>query len=248
MRGMGAKKTAKLTAEQREEITRRVLAGEKTTDLGREFGVTGAYVSLLKNTALDPERFERKRKEKLQRKLTEAEHEELERIFANETPADRGLIPARERWSLDHGFQLAEKLFQKKPSVRAMKELMAPQLKRRATDWDAKPQPPQPRDVRTLSPEFAADPDFVAYYMSPIYEKIRWREYELALKDWEEREKRRAEREQVVPAEAEDPVFPELPQADPAGLPMPGRRTGKHAGSKGAAFTKPKRRKKRKRK
>ena len=37
----------KLTEEQREEIIRRVLAGEKAKALGEEYGVTRACVSLL---------------------------------------------------------------------------------------------------------------------------------------------------------------------------------------------------------
>ena len=49
--------TPRLNQDQRDEITRRVLAGETAVSLGMEFGVTRAYVALLKAQALDPERF-----------------------------------------------------------------------------------------------------------------------------------------------------------------------------------------------
>ena len=58
----------RLTKAQREEVTRRVLAGEKSPGLAREFGVSRAYVSLLKNMALKPEQFSSH--EKLTKKLT----------------------------------------------------------------------------------------------------------------------------------------------------------------------------------
>jgi hypothetical protein len=234
----------KITHEQRAEITRRVLAGESSPALAKEFGVTRSYVSLLKNTALDPKRFEREREKKLKVKLTAEQRDELERLFQSSTPAAQDLIPAREYWSLDHGFQLATKLFQKKPGVKVMKELLAPYLKRsseRSSEWaDPKPQPPGPRNIKELDPELAADPDFVAYYLSAVYEKIRWREYEIALEDWERRHAGLPECQSEDDWDEPPPAGPDaslLPAA-------PGQRTGKHAGSKGLPFTRPKRRKK----
>jgi hypothetical protein len=233
----GSDDKQRLTPEQREEATRRVLAGEKQANLAREYGCSRAYISLLKAQALDPERFKRKHETKLKLKLTDEELARLTHIFGTSTPEDNELVPAREKWSLDHGFQLAMKLFGKKPSVRAMKECMGDHLKRRPDEGDPKPKPPKPHHINQLEPELAKDPDFVAYYLSPICEQIAWKEYEFALAEWE---KRNPHGERPVPEMDGDPGW-EMSEAER--LPPPsGQRVGKHAKSKGSPFTKPKRR------
>ena len=229
--------TRRLSQEQRDEITRRVLAGEKSAALGREFGVTGAYVALLKAQALDPERFIRKSEAKLSRKLTPAELKQFTEIVSTSTPEQQGLIPARERWALDHGYQLAWRLFQKKPSVRALKEIMEPYMPKRGDFRFTKPQPPKPHHINQIDPELAKDPDYVAYYLSPICEQIAWREYEFALADWEARFA-----DQEEPQPGTEP-FASRPGEHRVGA--PGQRVGRHAKSKGSPFTPPKRRKKR---
>ena len=245
---MSEKKRPRLTEEQRAEITRRVLAGEKARELSEEFGVTRAYVALLKAQALDPERFERKREVKLARKLTEQELEKFKEVLASSTPEDHDLIPTSERWSLDHGSQLAMKLFNKRLSVRALKEWVGPHVPKRSEFRFTRPKPPKPHHINQLDPELAKDEDFVKYYLSPICEQIAWREYEMALADWEERfadsEERELAGEAGEPGELEDPQ----PMGDfrPADYGAPGKRFGKHAKSKGLPFTpKKKRRKKR---
>jgi hypothetical protein len=140
----GGGKQQRMTREQRDEATRRVLAGENASALAREYGCTRAYISLLKAQALDPERFQRKAESKLSQKLTTGERDRLRDLFETSTPEDNDLIPARPEWNLDHGFQLARKLFGKKPSVRAMKELMAPLLKRRSDAAAAQTRARQP--------------------------------------------------------------------------------------------------------
>lgn len=233
---MSGTEKQRMTPELREEATRRVLAGEKAAALAREYGCTRAYISLLKAQAIDPERFLRKSESKLSLKLTREERQRLKELFETSTPEDNELIPARETWNLDHGFQLARKLFDKKPSVRAMKELMGPLLERRADDGDPMPKPPKPPHVNQLDPELAQDPDFVAYYLSPICQKIRWREYELALADWHKRnEARQRNQPEPEPDDMMNPSWTPMPQV--------GKRIGKHARSKGSPFTKPKRRK-----
>ncbi len=225
-----------MTPEQREEATRRVLAGETAAALALEYGCTRANISLLKAQALDPERYKRKAEAKLSIKLTPEQIAKLKELFETTTPEENDLIPARPRWNLDLGFQLAKKLFDKKPSVRAMKEIMGPLLRRRPDTGDPMPEPPKPHHINQLDPELAADPDFVAYYLSPICEKIRWREYELALAEWHKRNnarlKNRSEPEEDIQM---NPGWPPTPQI--------GQRFGKHAKSKGSPFTKPKRRK-----
>jgi hypothetical protein len=232
----------RMTPAQREEATKRVLAGESAGMLAGEYGCTRAYISLLKAQAVDPDRYKRKAEAKLSLKLTAAQTAGLKRIFDSSTPEQNDLIPARESWSLDHGYQLAMKLFGKKPSVRAMKECMGDHLKRRPDEGDPKPKPPKPHHINQLDPELAKDPDFVAYYLSPICERIAWKEYEFALAEWE---KRNPHGERPVPEVDEDPEW-EIPRpATGRHAPPPGQRVGKHARSKGSPFTKPKRRKRR---
>lgn len=238
----GSDDKQRLTPEQRGEATRRVLAGETAAALAREYGCTRAYISLLKAQALDPERFRRKAEAKLSIKLTDKQIARLKEIFDTSTPEDNELIPAREKWSLDHGFQLAMKLFGKKPSVRAMKDCMGDHIKRRPDEGDPKPKPPKPHHINQLDPELAKDADFVAYYLSPVCERIAWKEYEFALAEWE---KRNPHGERPVADMNEDPEW-EIPRPTMDRYPpAPGQRIGKHAKSKGSPFTKPKRRKKR---
>jgi hypothetical protein len=229
----------RLTQAQREEITRRVLAGEKARPLADEFGVSRAYISLLKNQALDPERFVKKGP--LAKKLTPEELEKFQHTLATTTPADHGYhsYPRAEEWKLEHGFLLAKKLFNKDASKRVVTECMTPHIPKRQPFQFTRPQPPKPHHISQISPEFASDPDYVAYYLSPICEQIAWREYEMALADYEARfaadEKRVKATQEKIQAE---------PVADFRFTP-PGRRTGKHAKGKGSPFTPPKRRKRR---
>jgi hypothetical protein len=233
-----------MSPELRKEATRRVLAGERAVDLAAEYGCTRAYISLLKAQALDPERYRRKAEAKLSLKLTDLQMAELKRIFDTSTPEDNDLIPAREKWSLEHGFQLAMKLFEKKPSVRAMKECMGDHLTRRPDTGDPKPKPPKPHHINQIDPEMAKDPDYVAYYLSPLAERIARREYEIALEEWEKRH----------PNGEEDESYREPGDGDwqyPAARPQrhfaPGQRVGKHAKSKGKPFTPSKKRRKKRR-
>lgn len=233
----------RLSMETRDEIIRRVLAGENHTALAAEFGVTRAYVSLLKATALDPERFKRKAEAKFSLKLTDKEIHQLKQVFSTSTPEDNDLIPARERWTLQHGFQLVWKLFSKKPSVRAVKECMGDQLKRRPDSGHPKPKPPQPIRLNQIDPELAKDPSYVAYIQSPIYQKIAQREYEMALADWERRHPNGEEsRVRMGETEGQSKTPADFRTAPPL---APGQRVGKHAKGKGSPFTPPKKRKKR---
>lgn len=234
--------THRLTQEQRDEMTRRVLAGEPATALGGEFGVTRAYVALLKAQALDPERFIRKREARLSLKLTPAELREFDETLSSSTPEDHDLVPTSERWSLDHGHQLAWKLFKKHPSVRVIKECLTPYLPKREDFRFTRPQPPKPHHINQISPELAKDPDYVRYYLSPICEQIAWREYEMALADWDARFADTEEREQEMDKVLQEPPSSGLPEER---MSVPGHRTGKHAKSKGSPFTPPKRRHKR---
>lgn len=236
----------KLTPEQREEIVRRVLAGESSTAVAKDYGVTRACVSLLKMQAVDPEgqrrKKEAKRKKNLTIKLTDDEIELFHKEVSSGTPESHGLIPAVERWNLDHGYQMAMKLFGKRPSVRVMKELMDRHILRWEDYQHLKPKPPKPHHISQIDPELAKDEDYVAYYLSPICQQIAQREYELALEQWEERYGENASK---VREENDDDL--DFPGHQPQFMPrhVPGQRVGKHAKSKGSRHTPPKRRKKR---
>jgi hypothetical protein len=227
----------RLSNEQREELTRRVLAGEKCMPLAEEFKVSRAYVSLLKNQALDPERFTNE--EKLTKKLTAAEIAKFTEVLTSTTPTDHDFYPHSERWNMDYGARLAEKLFKKKPSVRALTELVKPHMPKRSEFKFTRPQPPKPHHISQISAEFANDPDFVAYYLSPICQQIAQREYELAVADWDARFADSEEREMAAEAKMAAPSKGNFQIA------QPGKRMGKHAKGKGSPFTPPKRKKRR---
>lgn len=232
---MSPAKRPRLTGEQRAEITRRALAGENQVEISEEFGVTRACVSLLKAQALFPERYEKKRWE-MARKLSDAELAEFRAAVLKSTPVELGLDPLTKLWCMDHGYQLAKRMFGKNPGVRVMRECMEPVLPRGKPEQLRRPQPPEPHAIEQLAPEFANDPDFVAYYLSPICEQIARREYEISLKYWIARH---GDVEEIEPAEDEPEPLPPAP-------PAPGRRIGRHAGSKGSPFTQSKRKQRKK--
>lgn len=233
----------RLTKEQRADATRRAIAGDNQTKLAKEFGCSRAYISLLKMEALHPERFREKPQGKLTRKLTDTELERLREAVRSSTPHILGLEPPLREWDADHVLQLARKWFDKKPSVRILKECLqcAPKKK-----WEdplfRRPQPPEKHHISQLSRELAQDEDFVTYYLSPAAERLEWRQYELALADWKKRfgdaEVAYPENHPESPDPEEDMDFPVMrPVHHP---PAHGQRVGKHA--KGQS--KPKRKKK----
>jgi len=232
--------THRLNRDQRDELTRRVLAGETATALGKEFGVTRAYVTLLKAQALDPERFRSQAEAKLVIKLTAAQLQRFDEVLASSTPQDHDFIPSSQRWTLEFGRQLAWKLFQKHPSARAIKQCVTPHMPRPEDFRFTRPQPPKPHHIHQILPELAVDPDYVAYYLSPLSEQIEWREYEMALADWDARFAEGEARELATARDAQA-----IAESDPQRYSAPGLRVGKHAQSKGSPFSPPKRRKQR---
>lgn len=241
----------RMTEEQRAEATRRVLAGEKATALAVEYGVTRAYISLLKAQALDPDRFNKKRESKLLRKLTDEQLEQLRHTVTTSNPDELKLDPPILRWSFDHVIQISERLFGKRPSKRVIDECLALVKSNEPDRLLRRPQPPKKHHINQLDVDLARDPDFVKYYLSPAAERLAWREYELALADWQAR----YGDAEVVDLNGEvmdgdgDEIDWEVPgdRRFSHGPPAPGQRVGKHAGSKGSPFTpsKKKRRKKR---
>lgn len=249
-----------LTKEQRAEILRRLGEGEKQVALGKEFNVTRAAISLLKQRTADPARFANKYEWK--KRLTDGEIATFKHTLDTTLPKDHDLDvlgPAPSRlWTMERGYALANKLFRKEPAVRIMKDCMGDHLTRRPDSYLTPPEPPPPRDLRRLPPELAADKDFVKYYLSPIALQIEQREYELALEHYHQLHAKFLQQQAsqatatLRPPELDDdawadPSPPPLPgtgPSDPSPPPAPGHRLGKHAKSKGSPFTKAKRTKK----
>ena len=249
-----------LTPEQRAEILRRLATGETQTSVAKDFNVTRAAISLLKQKTADPDRFVAKYG--LKKRLTATEISTLKQTLDSTLPKDHDLdcvghsLP--KFWTMDRGYALADKLFGKQPSVRIMKECLGDHLARRPDGPLAPPEPPGPRDIRRLPPELAADKSFVKYYMSPIALQIEQREYELALEHYhlqlakqQQREAANTPDDSLPPALDDDDwdddwAVPPLKTGpnNISATPPPGRRIGKHAKSKGTPFTKPKRKKK----
>jgi hypothetical protein len=232
----------RLTKEQREEAKRRVLAGETHRNLAAEFGCTPSYISWLKSEALNPEKHRKKLESQLTCKLTEAELDRLKETLRTSNPCTLGLDPPLREWDSGHVLQLARKWFDKKPSVRILKECL--QCVPKQTTYDplfCRPKPPEKHHISQLSRDLANDEDYVKYYLSPAAERLAWRQYELALADWQ---KRFGDAEVAYPKnhpESPDPDenmdFPVMqPILHP---PAHGQRVGKHAKGK----SKPKRKK-----
>ena len=237
-----------LTKEQREEALRRVAAGESQVSVAKDFHVTRAAISLLKQRTAHPERYAKRYD--LKKRLAPEEASTFKKTLDTSLPIDHGLDvigPAPSRcWTMDRAYALADKLFRRQPSVRVMKQCLGDHLKRRPDDFLTPPEPPPPRDLRRLPPDLAADKDFVKYYLSPIALQIEQREYELALEQFHKLRAdhlKRLAAKGILPPVSPDSKSPTPPikAAPPAPSSAPSPRTGKHSKSKDSPFTKPKR-------
>ncbi len=125
----------KITLEERSELVRRALAGENMAQLGREFGVTRAYVSLLRQQARDPDGFERKKRAQLDRiltkRLSEAERAVFVRELRTSVPSSRVPGSTATIWTVDEARDLADHLYGKKPGRRFLQECLNEALKAR---------------------------------------------------------------------------------------------------------------------
>lgn len=263
----------RLSAKQVEEVTRRVMAGENGAALAREFGMSRAYVSLLKRKQEEPEKFGRRRATSKRIVMTAAEEAKVEAAMSEGPPEAHGMT-WHLFWSKDAIRELARKVLGLEISVASAKRLSRRRPPEPAESWDPKPRPPRPADIRNLDPQMAADAEFVAYYLSPQAQRLAEREYELALAHWEQREAERIKKRGPAPQVPGNPYVAGHPDAAalaeaermwsegmatkkwrmppdmPAGLatpPPPGERTGKHAKSKGSPFTPSKKKKRKKR-
>lgn len=266
-----AGRRGRLTPEQRAQLLERLKAGEKPGALSKEFGISSQGVSQLRDYHLRPEIA--RRRGILRSRLLPEERKNIIHLLRTTLPGDHGVEKEGhghpDVWNVDRLTALARKLYGKKMFAYAARECIQEARPDPRFDPDAKPEPPKPPDIRDIDPELAKDKEFVEYYFSPISQQIRQKEYEWALREWEEREARKAKgeiadpqkrkrgrpRKNPLPADFEDddgdvPYDGSTPLPGGLGphpyLPSaPGQRQGKHAKSKGAPFTKPKRKKKR---
>jgi len=261
----------KLTPEQRADLLRRLEAGENPAQLVPEFGISRQAISQLRDYHLRPEVV--RRKGILRSRLLPEERKNVVDLMRTTVPRDHGVENEGhghpDSWNVERLTALTRKLYDKKMFAYAARECIQEARPDPNFDPDAKPQPPGPPDVRDIDPELAQDEEFVEYYLSDACQRIRQKEYEWALREWEEREARKAKGEEpdphkrkrgrprknplptaaiddddVVPFDGSTPIpgMDKLLQRVP---PAPGERSGKHAKSKGAPFTKAKRKKKR---
>lgn len=244
--------TKRLNAAQREEIRARALAGERQVDLAREFGVTRAYVSLIRQQALHPERYQ-ERRGVLTSKLLDHELEDLLKVVSTTRPIDHGLEPPLVRWDGDLVVQLGRRMFGKKLVKWVVRQALDASKAARASDRVLRrPQPPEKHHIGQLSRDLLENEDFVEYYLSPAAEEVERRSYERALAEWIARYGDVEEVDLCAPLEDDaggtddwdaTPVFAGARRVPPA----PGERTGKHAGSKARAADRRKKRRRRKR-
>lgn len=242
----------RLNDAQREEVRTRVLAGERQVDLAREFGVTRAYVSLIRQQALHPERYQEPRRE-LKIKLLSRELEELLKVVAATRPIDHGLEPPMVRWDEDLVGQLGRKMFGKRLVKRVVRQALDASKEARAPGRVLRrPQPPEKHHIGQLSRDLLDHEEFVEYYLSPAAEQVEWRSYERALAEWiarhgdvEEVSLGTVLDEDGVGSDDWDstPVFEDGHRVPPG----PGKRTGKHAGSKARTTDRKKKRRGKKR-
>jgi hypothetical protein len=225
------KRTSPLSKEQKAELLRRALAGEKAVALSKEYQVTATYVRLIKRMHHDPQRFRDAAQKKMTRTLVESELKKLDEVLSSTKPADHGFPPHPNRWNLEHGMRLAEKLFKKSPSKRQLLECVGPYIPKRSEFRFTRPEPPKQLTPEDIEPEFDSDPSYAAYCLSPIYHQIRQREYEIAVADYDAR---------FADADARELAAEEQMKAlNDSEFSPATKRTGKHAKSKGSPFTPP---------
>jgi hypothetical protein len=240
-------KKSRFTKEDVVEILRRVEAGETRAAVAQEYGVSREAISqiYIRHTKPDAERRPSLRRTK---QLTDAEIAAFREALDTTRPRDHGFEflghHHPDSWTDARVKALAKKVVGKVPAVRVLKELVTKEHRTPPYDPDAPPPPPEPHDVRRLSPELAQDEEFVEYYLSDKAWQLTLKDYEYQLREWErhklEREAkalRKADRE--AKKEAAEPVIPVEPPV------APGLRIGKHRASKGSPFTRAKRKKRR---
>lgn len=228
----------RLTKEQRASLLDRLRAGEPGAALAREFGVTRQAVCFLRQhqdyrEGLRDKLPSGKRPPKM--KLTNDEWERVKQQLLRSKPADHGLHligdDPQQRWNLERSLELARLLTGRIPSKSKMKAVLmdtAPP----PMPWWKRPEPPVRLTLDNLSESQRNDPELSAYLLSDVYWRIQQREYELAI---EEHDRRGLDEGPPATAgdhhpEEDTSLLPAVPQ--PAFLPSPGQRVGKHKGGR----------------
>jgi hypothetical protein len=238
----------RLSKTEREEIRKALDAGDKAAELAERYGVSRQAISLIKR-AMDAERGDTKAAKAYAKrlgtprgKLTEEQWAKLTSTLKSSRPKAHGLEGEGDedprRWTLERAKNLAGKLFNKVPYRNRLAALLV-ELFPGEYDEDIirgrglrKPKQPKRITKESISPEFRDDQSYVDYVTSETYWKIQQRTYEAELAEYE---RRKAGLPPSTEEEEDDFNIPdELPP-----LPYPMKKK-----KKGAAFTKPKRRKK----
>lgn len=255
----------KLTPEQRQELLARLRAAERPCTLASEYGISRQAVAQLRDYHLRPD--VARRKGVLRSRLLPHERNHIVHLLRTTLPLDHGVEQEGhghpDRWNTERLTALTRKLFGKKMFAYAARECIQEACPDPRFDADRKPQPPGPPDIRDIDPELAEDEEYVAYYFSEACQRIRRKEYEWALREWEERQAHIAAGKLAEPQKRKrgrprkHPLAPAIDDTETEPYdgtsPMTAfaidtptmARTGKHSKSKGSPFTKPKRRKKR---
>lgn len=259
----------KLNPAQRKELLQRIQAGERPGKLSLEYGISRQAVSQFGDYHLNPD--VTRRKGILRSRLLPEERKHVVHLLRTTLPKDHGVEGEGhghpDRWNTERLTALTRKLYNKKMFAYAARECIQEACPDPRFDPNQKPEPPGPPDIRDIAPELADDEEYVAYYLSEACQRIRQKEYEWALRLWEERQARIASGEMADPpkrkrgrprkhplpdlysedfgGELYDGTTPIPGSETVAGNPLATPRTGKHSKSKGSPFTKPKRKKKR---
>lgn len=237
----------RLSPAEREEVREALRQGKKSLELSELYGVSRQAISLIKRK-MDAEAGDetaiaarqRRRSKARTTKLDPEEWDQLAGVLKSSTPLDHRFAKKDdfepEKWNAERTIKLARKLFERTPAksrvVKLLSELFPPP-EHYPGSIHVKPQAPVRVTKADISPEFRDDPDYVAYVTSDTYWQIQQRSYELELAEYE---RRQAGLPPAAHDEFEDPLTAKpLPPVRP-----PAKRR------KGPAFTKPKRRKKRK--
>jgi len=235
-----AKKSWRLTEEQKGEIREALLAGVKQKVLAEKFGVTIAAISLL-NRALraelgDPEAIARAEAKRMPR-ISREEWDRFGETLRHSKPSDHGIEEPGASgkgppWTLDSATRLAEKLFGRTPPPVRLKEAFERAFPQPRPDpLLAKPKYPERITAESLTPEQRKDKQLAAYLTSETFRQIQLREYADALEHYNRRMEAESRLEETAKETPPNPpISPNVPQK-----------------RKGPAFTKPKRRKRRKR-
>jgi len=247
----------RLTPEQHEEIRQALLAGEKQLRLAEKYGVTKTTIYHI-NVKLREE-FGDETAIRLRdriRRIRREDWDEFVRAIRKTTPEKEGIEGPKDKdgppWDVESATRFGEKFFHRVPPparlISALNRAFPTRMRPK------KPEPPKRITPDMISPDLRENKRFVEYITSETYWKIQQKEYEDALKFYEEEIKPKLDEEDRIAEEMGDDFDDDEELFDGSTpLEIPEHLKKRFAPplkpkKKGPAFTKPKRRKKKKKK